>query len=170
VLAPSRASPHDRRTDRRQLGEHAVLDDGLGGVPGKPLLLRVELAQESCRGAQFGGQLVAQLAPFSRRELAVLVVAVDARQQILRPLRVGRRVLTVGIEFGELGVGLLGKKAAGGVEVERSLGHEPPDRLSLCRQSSGISLPPAVRGRRRHVQAGRGLPERHPTLNRLAQR
>jgi rifampin ADP-ribosylating transferase len=46
----------------------------------------------------------------------------------------------------------------------------PRHRPSRLRTSNGITLPPTVRGRRRHVQAGRGLPERHPTLNRLTER
>src|ERR1035437_5036136 len=46
----------------------------------------------------------------------------------------------------------------------------PTQRVSLCRQSVGISTPPPVRGRRRDPRPRRGLPERHPTVDRLAQR
>jgi len=46
----------------------------------------------------------------------------------------------------------------------------PHQRASLSRQSVGIPMPPAVRRRRGDAHRGRGLPERRPPLDPLAQR
>jgi hypothetical protein len=45
----------------------------------------------------------------------------------------------------------------------------PRQRMSLLYRSDTISMPPPMSCCRRDAQQSRGLPERHPTLNRLAQ-